>query len=366
MRIGIIGASSQVGSSLAFYLKHFTEAEPVCFVRSAYSEVFFDITALEYSNVSLHDKEALKNAFKGLDAVIDCTYPSGQLYEIPESIEANLSSIFSALPEGCVFIYMSTIMAFGMPSEYKHVRHFAVPRSTYAYIKRKAEALVKQLSAKHHVKGYSFRLGQVHGFLQSVNSSYREKLRNRETAKLDGNPSDKVNIIFISTLADAIIQAVKGTIKPGLYSLVNNPQWTLEELYSFYKEYYGLDTVMLYEPQSIQKKTLKSSVFGIAKRYRPLFESYVLMRNRSLYKKIKGRFRVADVAQSISNTSSNGFIDFHLLGQNPGQLIEGAGNSWKEMLGIEKSIEFAYETCLEKFTQVKHGSHYEKSSVTNI
>ena len=234
MKIGIIGASSQVGSSLAFYFKHFTTVEPVCFIRSSYSSVSFDIASVEYR---LKDSSNwAKEEFDGFDAVIDCSYPGGQLYEIGDSIKKQLRTIMPLLKPGTSFIYMSTIMAFGMPDSFKQVKNFTVPRSTYAYLKRKAEKEVRQLSEKHLIDGYNFRLGQVHGFLQSVNSSYREKLSMNKEVKLDGTAAGLVNIIFIPTLAEAIIKAATKKIVPGLYSLVNSPQWNLSQLYEYYKQ----------------------------------------------------------------------------------------------------------------------------------
>ena len=60
LRIAILGASSQVGSSIAFYLKYFTQHEPICFIRSKYSSVFFGYGEYKMVCVDTTDKQVLK------------------------------------------------------------------------------------------------------------------------------------------------------------------------------------------------------------------------------------------------------------------------------------------------------------------
>jgi len=357
MKIGIIGASSQVGSSLAFYLKHFTEITPVCFVRSSYSQVFFEMTGIEYKACDINDTVLLKEELSKLDAVVDCTYPSGQLYEIPHIIRQNIKSITAAMPAGKTFIYFSTIMAYGMPDEYKHVKNFGIARSTYAYIKRIAEKTVESETAKNKLRGFNFRLGQVHGFLQSVNTSYREKLYVNQFIKLDGAPGDKVNVIFIRSLAEAVIKAAKKEILPGKYSLVNNPQWNLEELYGYYKEYYHYNTPVVYsgKQHTSVKQSIKNKISNTVKQYRGVLESYYLTSRPALYKKIKGRFRSTNAAAATSGVENDPYTDFHLLGTNPGKLVIGIECDKNAMMIIEKKMELLYNSFLEQNTAGSNG-----------
>jgi len=99
MRIGIIGGSSQVGSSLALYFKHFSNTDVVCFVRSTYSTIFFELFDIAFDKIDFNDSEKLQQQFQGLDAVIDCSYPAVQLYDILPAIRRNLNAIITAMPE---------------------------------------------------------------------------------------------------------------------------------------------------------------------------------------------------------------------------------------------------------------------------
>ena len=97
MRIAIIGGSSQVGSSIALYLTHFNQAEVVCFIRGVYSSVFFELFNISYDKIDLNNKEQLSDKLKGFDAVIDCSYPAGQLFDIVPSITKNFEAIISVM-----------------------------------------------------------------------------------------------------------------------------------------------------------------------------------------------------------------------------------------------------------------------------
>lgn len=341
MKIAIIGASSQVGSSLALYLKEFTQAEPVAFVRSTYSDIFFDLNNIEFRVIKDRFSET---DIEGFDAVVDCRYPSRQLYEMARDINDQLKDIFPKLPTGCAYIYMSTIMAFGMPDNYKYVRHFSIPRSTYAYLKRKAERLVRQLSVKKKIAAYNFRLGQVHGFLQSVNSSFREKMVNGNDIVVDGNKDDLVNVIFIPTLAKAVIRAAQKQMPAGTYSLVNEPQWTLEQLYNYYKGYYTLSNKLVFKP-AVNLKKRSSSLIQFLKQQRSWLEIFFLSRSKNTYLRVKGKYRVMNV-QKQTVINDNAYSDFHLLGKNPGILLKQLDCSPETVFQQEKKMEACYEAAL--------------------
>jgi len=349
MRIGIIGASSQVGSSLALHLKQHAGIVPICFIRSAYPAIFFDISGIEYRVIELDNETALKKNFEDIDLFIDCSYPSGQLYEIAHEIRRQLKIFFAAMPVGASFIYCSTIMAFGMPDGQKQVKNYLIPRSTYAHLKRIAEETVKKLSQQYHIPAFIFRLGQVHGFLQSVNASFREKLSMNKTVTLDGDADDLVNIIFIETLAEAVIRVGRDEIPADTYSLVNNPQWTLKQLYDHYTSYYSLENKIQFITGldiSNKKPWYKISMSSL-KKYRGLIETFFLIRNKKMYIKVKGKYRVANVKRSAGGADNGVYTDFHLLGKNPGKLIAGLDCEPKLVLEKEKEIEALYDRNIE-------------------
>ncbi len=349
MKIGIIGASSQVGSSLALHLQQHNGIIPVCFIRSVYPAIFFEISGIEYRIIDINDATGLKKIFADIDLFVDCSYPSGQLYEITKQIKGQLNNLFAAMPRGTSFIYCSTIMAFGMPDQQKQVKNYIIPRSTYAYLKRIAEKKVKSLSGKYNIDGFVFRLGQVHGFLQSVNGSYREKLSMNKTITVDGDAADLVNIIFIETLAAAVIKAGAKKIPAGTYSLVNYPQWTLKQLYDHYILYYSLQNEVRYMTGlTLPSKNFRYKIsLGALKKYRALLETFFLTRSKNIYIKVKGKYRVMNIKRPMNASATAEYSDFHLLGKNPGQMLKDLPCEPQYIFSKEKEMDTIYTRNIE-------------------
>lgn len=320
MRIAIIGASSQVGSSLSYYLK-LEGVDVVCFTRSSYSDIFFKVLGIHCEHINLSDRDDVREKLKNFDGVVDFGYPTGQLFSIKKSIRENLKIILSCMPQKAKFFYMSSITAYGMPLGQKYIRNYLIPRSSYAYLKRFAEKIVRHTGSKLGINAYNFRLGQVHGILQSVNTSFRSKL-NTNFAKVDGRPDELTNTIFVGAICEGILKCINENIKPGTYTLVSTPQWTLEELYGYYIDYYNLPINLAYLPSSPHGKTrsFAKNLFGYFKRYRSLLEIYILMNVPSIAVKLKGKFRISQVKAEVI-ADRNAFIDFNLLGTPSGELL---------------------------------------------
>ena len=348
MKIGIIGGSSQVACSVSYYLKKYVDIEVVCFIRSSYSKIFFDLLNITVDFIDLNNKEDIKEKLANCNAIIDFTYPTGELFSISKSIEEIIEKIISSLPENQVYIYMSSIMAYGMPSSEKYIKNYFIPRSSYSYIKRKAEKKCLQMGNKYKIKAYNFRLGQTHGFLQSINTSFREKLLQNDIAFINGHDHELTNTVFINSIAEAIIKFCKGQEKPGTYTLISHPQWTLKQLYSYYLEFYKIPTVLKFIPKKTTKKRGSFNVLKILKRYRSLLETYVLMKMPSLSLKIKGKYRINEI-KLLTDTNPQNFeyIDFNLLGTPNGQLIDEINSTYKTVFKLEKEMEDHYTRMID-------------------
>ena len=347
-KIGIIGASSQVGSSVALYLKRFEGVDTTCFIRSGYGEIFFELFNIRYFNISTNSREAYENELKQMDVVLDFTYPTGQLYDILSSAKENIGRTLKAMQAGKMYFYMSSIMAYGMPENHKWINNYAIPRSSYAYIKREIEKYTVQEGKKQQIDIYNFRLGQVHGFLQSVNVAFRKKLGENKVALIDGHPTDKVNVIFIYSLCEAILQCINGVNKPGLYTLVFDPQWSLQDLYEYYKSYYKIATSFEFRPSDEKRKKKKSILaLGIAyaKPYRSMLETYLLMKAPKLAVRIKGSYRQHEFSQQ-EHLETAKYIDYNLLGRPPLKMISGLTTDIEKIKSIERDMEDYYNSVI--------------------
>lgn len=348
LNIAIFGASSQVGSSLAFYLKNFTQHQVTCFIRSSYSSVFFDICGIKTITTDLKNTEELKNILKDQDLVLDFTYPTGQIYEISRSIKENIERIIKAMPATAVYVYMSSIHALCIPPENKMVRRYILPWTSYGYIKKQAEKQVVALGKIYQVKTYNFRLGQIHGFLQSVNESFREKLAAVPVAYLDSKAGDPLNILFISSLGDAIVKCGYGELSHNLYTLIAYPQWQVSELYDYYKKFFSLDTNIVYSPRTpARTNSIRSLVVNKVKRYRPLIESYVLLKFPDLSLKLKGKYRVGEVSK-INAPKQIEYLDINYIGLPPTEIIMDLDCSFESVYIKEKLMQETYLKLLRE------------------
>lgn len=347
VKIGIIGASSQTGSSVAWFLQKFPEIQVVCFIRSSYSRIFFDLMNITCESLDVNNAEEARQKLGALDVVLDFGYPAGQLHEILSRSKDSIGKTIAAMKKGGSYFYMSSIMAYGMPDNDHQLRHFSIPRTPYAYIKRTIEKFTFAQGRKHGVNIYNFRLGQVHGFLQSVNGSFRKKLSETNIALLDGNKEDPVNIIFIYPLCEAIVQCAKGEHKPGLYTLVSTPQWTLEQLYRYYTDYYNLPTDLAYAPRTVKKARvgLVQRCINLARPYRSVLETYLLMRVPSLAVKLKGSFRQSELLSGGPGANRE-YLDANLLGTPTVPTISGLTTDPASIKRIEKEYEERYNAIL--------------------
>jgi nucleoside-diphosphate-sugar epimerase len=348
-RIGILGASSQTGSSVAFFLRKFPDMEVTCFIRSSYSKVFFEFTGISYQYIDTNDKADLLQKLGAIDVVLDFGYPTGQLHEILDRSKGNIRKVLEVMKKGSLYFYMSSIMAYGMPENEKWINHYRLPRTSYSYIKRSIEKFTFSSGKKAGIKVYNFRLGQVHGFLQSVNGSFRKKLSDTDIALVDGKADDPANIIFIYPLCEAIVQCIQGRHPAGLYTLVASPNWKLKELYDYYIHYYDLPAHVEYFPKETKKEKggLVQRGLSLAKPYRSLLETYVLMQFPGLAVRLKGGFRRQELLQQRASVISRlDYIDYNLLGIPSVASIPGLATTPGEVLKMEKEMEESYNALI--------------------
>ena len=347
-KIGILGASSQVGSSVALFLKDIPGIHVTCFIRSSYSAIFFELFGIEHQLLHKDKDDRFREQIGAMDVILDFGYPTGQIHEILQRGKDTVRVVMGCMKKGSAYFYMSSIMAYGMPENGKWIRHYRLPRTSYAYIKRSIETFTSREGRRQGIRVYNFRLSQVHGFLQSVNGSFRKKLTESPIAMIDGKPDDPVNIIFIHPLCEAIVQCAEGVYPPGLYTLVANPQWTLKQLYQYYLDYYGLPAQLSFLPaETPRRRSLFQTAIDWFRPYRSLIETFVLMRLPGLAVKVKGRFRKAEMVGSLGSALKDiPYIDYNLLGTPPLRMLSGPSAGLEQVFPMEKKTEEQYNAAL--------------------
>lgn len=156
---------------------------------------------------------------------------------VRSAIRRTLTCAFEGAGADVRFVYVSSIVAFGMGADSKMIRNYVLARTRYGSSKRYGERLFFKLSSQHKRKGYVLRLGQVHGELQSATRAIRRELKNG-TAYI---PKGSSYTVFAFTIAEALTRIAEGKEKPGLYTLVSDPEWTWREIHEYYCGQVGVE-----------------------------------------------------------------------------------------------------------------------------
>ena len=232
MKIAIVGANGQVGTELSFLLRsQGVDAVPI--VRSRLGAAFlrhhdFSCRIADVSNAS-EAELVLRDADAVILSVIvsDVGGPSKQSRRINDAILRN--AILHTRKDARV-IFFSSIRAFSRRVD-PSTPWWGMP---YDREKRRAERLLLKLCAKEGKLGYAFRLGHVFGKNQAKTRKIQEILAGEEPVLLAVERERPSNIVHTVTIADAVLRAANTDLSPGVYSVVNAPQWTWGEVAGYY------------------------------------------------------------------------------------------------------------------------------------
>ncbi len=224
--IGVIGANSQVGTETCLFLSGMKDVRVVPICRGEASSVFLRRCGLDCRIGSLDSAERASELLADCDVVADFSLPRGAASAIRPVIDKMVGLAIRHAPPHARYVYISTIMAFGMPQRGGGFRPRRVSRTIYGATKRHAERLALRLGRKRGREVWALRLGQVHGELQEVSRQLVRGLLAR-TVIVPRCPSCTV---FVFSIAEALVQIGAGRERPGTYTLVSSPEWTWAEL----------------------------------------------------------------------------------------------------------------------------------------
>jgi len=352
VKILILGGNSQVGAEVALYLKTRAGIDLTCAVRSEYSSALFRVAGIKYKVIDYKNSELLKETMGTSDVVVEFAYPAGQLVEIQNTIRGNFTAVFRAMAPGSKFVNMSSIMAFGMPGNSSVLKDYFLPRTSYGLIKRKSERIASDLGKQFGISVYNFRLGQVHGLLQSVSQEFINNLAGNEFST-NGTAASISNTVFASSVGEAVLGCAFGEIKPDLYTVVSSPQWSLEELFDYYRSRYQLTGRPRYSAGETRNPSLYSVLLQHAKvkflSLREILETYVLLRAPSLFPRAKGIFRIKSVADDIASLNHRDRPTLHhLLGEVPGRVLSQIKSSPVEVMKADQELELVLLQSIEE------------------
>ena len=127
---------------------------------------------------------------------------------------------------------MSTIRAFAHKVAPTTSR-FWPPR--YDAEKQYLERVMLSECRKRRKRGFPLRIGHVYGENQGSVKNIKKILSNKKII-VEVFPESKSNVVHTVTLKDAILKCIQPEVKPRVYSVVNNPQWTWKDVFEYYNK----------------------------------------------------------------------------------------------------------------------------------
>lgn len=348
--IGVIGANGQVGAEVCLYLHrmHGVEVVPIC--RTELGAAPLRRWGLEPRCGVLDTPERARELLTGTDLVADFSLPRGAQSEVRAIAKRTLTMAISHAPPNARFVYISTIMAFGMRGDGGRFKHYALARTPYGTFKRWSERTALRLGLTAGREITVLRLGEVHGELQRVSNQLISKLEDR-TAYVPENASYTV---FIPTIAEALVHIAQGRERPGTYTLVSHPQWTWIEVYRHYLERCGLACEVRPLPcehsqqagalRSWLSAVARSAVGGIASgllRQRDLLAAYLLTSFPELEARFRAAFHTRRAREEIAELQAADVYRPYsepYLGVAPGRRLASLSDSRTSMLDLARRV----------------------------
>jgi dTDP-4-dehydrorhamnose reductase len=350
INIGLLGANGQVGAEVAIRLAKKEGVRVTGFSRSSYGGTILRRAEVPCETYDLADTARLKDRFGSFDLVADFTYPSGSPTTAVDAVRTTTASVMAALRPGARFVHMSSVAAFGMDRTELRIRSRRIPRSSYASIKRAGETVARKLGRRHTIPTYIFRLGQVHGTLQSVTKALKDELTWNDVV-VDAGPDELTATVFTSTIATALYACALGTAPPGSYAMVESPPWTLKTLFAYYSSRYDLAPVIHYRPVAPRGGTsIKNWLTRRIGSVRGMLEANVLIKSERLYRYTKGWYMRAGGLDRFSDSEMTTRVDSSarqlLLGRVPWPEFQWATTTPDRIRSEDVSFDSALKPAL--------------------
>lgn len=348
--IGLIGANGQVGAEVCLYLHRMDGVEVVPICRTELGAAPLRRWGLEPRCGVLDAPERARALLSGCDLIADFSLPRGAQAEIRAMAKRILDLAISEAPPNARFVYVSTLMAFGMRADGGRLERHVLARTPYASYKRWAEHTALRLGRAAGREVTVLRLGEVHGELQRISKALISKLEDR-TAWVPENASYTV---FVPTIAEALAHIAQGRERPGTYSLVSHPEWTWIEVYRHYLEQAGLECEIRSLPCEHTQRAgalrtglaaLARSVAGglsrAALRHRDLLAAYLLARHPELETRFRAAFHTRRARDEIAELRAADVYRPYsepYLGVAPGRRLSSLSDSRSSMRDLTRAV----------------------------
>lgn len=231
--VGIVGANGQVGTELCFILRE-SAVRPVPIVRNSVGAATFDRYGFDVRIADVGDLTDANEALSDLDVVVVAAFASPisrgdftprRSRGVNERLARNS---VRAASDGATVIYFSSVAAFGEELDVSE-------NWWYVREKRNVESAFKDECELHDCDGYIHRIGLVLGQNLDRTASIESRLASSSRVDIEASATGASNTVHTVTIADSILACLGTEVSPGIYTIVNKPQWTWRQVFEHYR-----------------------------------------------------------------------------------------------------------------------------------
>jgi hypothetical protein len=211
-----------------------------------------------------------------------------------------IKNVINFSKNNATIIYFSTIRVFSN-NIVPNTSNFGV-KSSFEKEKIHLEKLLLSESKKNNKRAFIFRMSQVFGENQPRTHYFRDNF-SKEKVIVQVSPDKISNIVHTVTIKDAIIKCLDPNSQPGVYSLVNNPQWTWKNVIDYYKK---PETTIEYKPEidieyKVETSTQNSFFWNILKSNKKLIKPFLYYVSPKFEPQIQKKLAEKKMINAINN-----------------------------------------------------------------
>lgn len=338
--VAVIGANGRVGTEVCLLLSKLPGVTVVPITRSRYASAFLRRMGLRCRVGSITDSTSAARLLHGADLIVDFSLPLGMLSVATRAVRANVLSILRNAPRRARYVFISSTVAIGTTDTGMYQPQ-VLARTPYAAQKRHGERFAQVCGRLFRREVFVLRLGEVHGELQPCSHQLEASLDGRKIALPDrgGALSD---VVLCSTIALALKNIAEGRETPGVYTVVESPDWSLRRVYTFYAERTGKIASIIDSGELIQTHVLHDYVrlgSQLIARHRSLLMTQLLPRLAAVEQWVRAPYHTRMAAREIAAGRAR-FVHTpqHRIGPVPGRRLRTLRDTADTMAAARQSV----------------------------
>jgi nucleoside-diphosphate-sugar epimerase len=252
----VTGATGFVGSHIAQRLIKEGE-EVIALVRKTSNTAFLSGLGVKLAYGDINDPESIKKAISGIDVVYHSAALADEWISPKEAYRVNVEgtkNLLDAAREAKVkrFVFISSLAVLGMRDHHGTPADAPYHKTGDSYIDTKidSEQLVMEYYKKYNLPVTVVRPGFVFGPRDNKLIPRLSDKLGKKQFMFVGSGKNKINLVYIENLTDAIIRAARSAKAIGQkYNVTNDSGMTFEGLISKIVDIWKFDTPRKHIPK---------------------------------------------------------------------------------------------------------------------